>query len=99
MLGQWLTDVVRLNRDNFRIFGPDETASNRLQPVFEVTDKQWNAEFFGPEVDEHLARGTIEGKDAGTFPFSIAQADLVRDSWNGLHRAEQYMRMALGEAL
>ena len=56
VLGQWLTDVVRLNPENFRIFGPDETASNRLQPVFEVTDKQWDAEFFGPEVDEHLAR-------------------------------------------
>ena len=56
VLGQWLTDVVRLNSDNFRIFGPDETASNRLQPVFEATDKQWNAEFFGPEVDDHLAR-------------------------------------------
>lgn len=56
VLGQWLTEVVRLNPDNFRIFGPDETASNRLQPVFDVTDKQWNAEFLGPEVDEHLAR-------------------------------------------
>lgn len=56
VLGQWLTDVVRLNPDNFRIFGPDETASNRLQSVYEATDKQWNAEFFGPEVDDHLAR-------------------------------------------
>ncbi len=56
VLGGWLTDVVRLNPDNFRIFGPDETASNRLQSVFDATDKQWNAEFFGPEVDEHLAR-------------------------------------------
>ena len=56
MLGQWLTDVIRLNPDNFRIFGPDETASNRLQSVFDATDKQWNAEFFDPEVDEHLAR-------------------------------------------
>ena len=56
VLGQWLTDVIRLNPDNFRIFGPDETASNRLQNVFEVTDKQWAAELFGPEVDEHLAR-------------------------------------------
>jgi xylulose-5-phosphate/fructose-6-phosphate phosphoketolase len=56
VLGQWLTEVIRLNPDNFRIFGPDETASNRLQSVFDVTDKQWNAEFFGPEVDEHLAR-------------------------------------------
>ena len=56
MLGRWLTEVIRLNPDNFRIFGPDETASNRLQAVFDVTDKQWNAEFVGPEVDEHLAR-------------------------------------------
>jgi xylulose-5-phosphate/fructose-6-phosphate phosphoketolase len=56
VLGQWLTDVIRRNPDNFRIFGPDETASNRLQAVFDVTDKQWNAEFIGPEVDEHLAR-------------------------------------------
>ncbi len=56
VLGQWLTEVIRLNPANFRIFGPDETASNRLQAVFDVTDKQWDAEFFGPEVDEHLAR-------------------------------------------
>ncbi|WP_129339736.1 phosphoketolase [Cellulomonas endophytica] len=56
VLGQWLTDVIRLNPDNFRIFGPDETASNRLQAVFDVTDKQWNAEFYSDEVDEHLSR-------------------------------------------
>ncbi len=56
VLGQWLADVIRLNPHNFRIFGPDETASNRLQSVFEATDKQWNAAFEGPEVDEHLAR-------------------------------------------
>jgi xylulose-5-phosphate/fructose-6-phosphate phosphoketolase len=56
VLGGWLTDVVRLNPDNFRIFGPDETASNRLQAVYDVTDKQWNADFFSPAVDEHLAR-------------------------------------------
>ncbi|BDZ41133.1 putative phosphoketolase [Paraoerskovia sediminicola] len=56
ILGTWLTDVIRQNPDNFRIFGPDETASNRLQAVFEETDKQWNADFVGPEVDEHLAR-------------------------------------------
>ncbi|MCA5892597.1 phosphoketolase family protein [Isoptericola sp. NEAU-Y5] len=56
VLGTWLTDVVRNNPDNFRIFGPDETASNRLQAVYDATDKQWNGEFYGPEVDEHLAR-------------------------------------------
>jgi xylulose-5-phosphate/fructose-6-phosphate phosphoketolase len=56
VLGQYLTEVIRRNPDNFRIFGPDETASNRLQAVFDVTDKQWNAEYLSPEVDEHLAR-------------------------------------------
>ena len=56
VMGQWLTEVVRLNPENFRIFGPDETASNRLQAVFEVTDKQWNAEFIEADSDDHLAR-------------------------------------------
>ena len=56
VLGEYLTEVVRRNPDNFRIFGPDETASNRLQAVYAATDKQWNAELLGPEVDEHLAR-------------------------------------------
>ncbi|MEG3615855.1 phosphoketolase family protein [Isoptericola haloaureus] len=56
VLGTWLNDVVRRNPDNFRIFGPDETASNRLQAVYETTDKQWNADFYGPDVDEHMAR-------------------------------------------
>ena len=42
-LGKFLRDVIKLNaeRRNFRIFGPDETASNRLTAVFEATDKQW----------------------------------------------------------
>ena len=56
VLGEYLTEVIRRNPDNFRIFGPDETASNRLQAVYEVTGKQWNAEIFGPEVDENLVR-------------------------------------------
>jgi xylulose-5-phosphate/fructose-6-phosphate phosphoketolase len=56
VLGEWLAEVIRLNPDNFRIFGPDETASNRLQAVFEVTDKVWDAEYLSPAVDEHLAR-------------------------------------------
>ncbi|BDO43162.1 phosphoketolase family protein [Cellulomonas sp. NTE-D12] len=56
VLGDYLTEVIRRNPDNFRIFGPDETASNRLQSVFGVTDKQWNAEYISPDVDEHMAR-------------------------------------------
>ncbi len=53
VLGRWLTGVVRANPANFRIFGPDETASNRLAAVYEATDKQWDAEV--EPVDEHLA--------------------------------------------
>ena len=55
-LGAYLADVLRLNADasNFRIMGPDETASNRLDAVFEVTDRTW-MEPIEP-FDEHLAR-------------------------------------------
>ena len=55
-LGGYLREVMRENLDsrNFRVFGPDETASNRLQDVFEVTDRAWNAEFRAD--DDHLAR-------------------------------------------
>ena len=44
-------------------------------------------------------RSTSQWSNAVREATASAQADLVRDSWNGLHRAEQYMRMALGEAL
>jgi xylulose-5-phosphate/fructose-6-phosphate phosphoketolase len=53
VLGGYLRDVVRDNRQQFRIFGPDETASNRLQAAFEVTDRQWMAELL--PTDDHLA--------------------------------------------
>jgi xylulose-5-phosphate/fructose-6-phosphate phosphoketolase len=52
--GGFLRDIIRGNPDNFRIFGPDETASNRLSAVFEATDKVWQAEIL--PVDEHLGR-------------------------------------------
>jgi xylulose-5-phosphate/fructose-6-phosphate phosphoketolase len=53
VLGRWLAEVVRANPASFRVFGPDETASNRLGDLFEVTDKQWDARV--EPVDEHLA--------------------------------------------
>jgi xylulose-5-phosphate/fructose-6-phosphate phosphoketolase len=51
--GTYLRDVMRLNPDNFRVFGPDETASNRLGALFEVTDRTWMAKRY--EYDDHLA--------------------------------------------
>ena len=74
-LGQFLRDVIKLNQQqrNFRIFGPDETMSNRLQAVFEVTNRQWDAqtavndEFLAPNgnvmemLSEHQCEGWLEG--------------------------------------
>jgi xylulose-5-phosphate/fructose-6-phosphate phosphoketolase len=74
VLGRWLADVIRANPQNFRIFGPDETASNRLAPaVYEATAKQWNGGYQPGDVDlaragrvmemlsEHQCQGWLEG--------------------------------------
>ncbi|MGZ4200832.1 MAG: phosphoketolase family protein [Thermoleophilaceae bacterium] len=73
VLGVWLRDVTRENPDRFRIMGPDETASNRLQAVFEVTNRAWDAEtlptddHLAPDgrvmevLSEHLCQGWLEG--------------------------------------
>ncbi|HVA31114.1 MAG TPA: phosphoketolase family protein [Gaiellaceae bacterium] len=73
VLGSWLTDIVQANPGNFRIFGPDETASNRLDEVLTVTDKQWDAlveptdEDLAPSgsvvemLSEHQCQGWLEG--------------------------------------
>jgi xylulose-5-phosphate/fructose-6-phosphate phosphoketolase len=74
VLGKFLRDVAKCNPDNFRVFGPDETLSNLLGAVFEVTDRQWDArrtegdEFLAPEgrvldsmLSEHQCEGWLEG--------------------------------------
>ena len=73
VLGRFLRDVITRNPTNFRIFGPDETASNRLGDVFEVTAKAWEAETLPPTSDlapegrvlevlsEHQCQGWLEG--------------------------------------
>jgi xylulose-5-phosphate/fructose-6-phosphate phosphoketolase len=55
VLGAWLRDVIARNPDNFRLMGPDETASNRLDAVFEATGRAWSAELL--PGDDHLAPG------------------------------------------
>ncbi|MCL5060909.1 MAG: phosphoketolase family protein [Candidatus Thermoplasmatota archaeon] len=52
-MGTFLRDVMRHNPGNFRVFGPDETSSNRLGALFEVTDRTWMAERY--DYDDHLA--------------------------------------------
>ncbi len=53
VLGSYVRDVIARNPRRFRLFGPDETASNRLSAVFEVTDRAWDASLL--EGDDHLA--------------------------------------------
>ena len=75
ILGNFLRDVMKLNLEarNFRLFGPDETASNRLDAVYEVSGKEWMAAIEDVDVDlspvgrvmevlsEHLCEGWLEG--------------------------------------
>jgi xylulose-5-phosphate/fructose-6-phosphate phosphoketolase len=74
-LGKFLRDVMQLNLDNrnFRVFGPDETASNRLEAIYEASGKDWMAAVEDVDVDlspdgrvmevlsEHLCEGWLEG--------------------------------------
>lgn len=53
-LGAFVRDIVQRNPDTFRIFGPDETMSNRLNKVFEVSKRVWNGQML--EDDEYLAQ-------------------------------------------
>src|SRR5262249_20941192 len=73
VLGRWLRDVIAHNPRDFRLFGPDETASNRLADVFSVTDRTWNAlrepgdDHLAPDgrvmevLSEHQCQGWLEG--------------------------------------
>ncbi len=72
ILGQFLRDVMRGNMHNFRVFGADETASNRLQAIYEVSKKTWLAESKPEDMDggelspegrvmETLSEHTLEG--------------------------------------
>jgi len=73
VLGGFLRDVIAKNPDNFRLFGPDETESNRLGDVFAVTSRTWEAERkstdegLAPDgrvmevLSEHLCQGWLEG--------------------------------------
>lgn len=76
ILGDYVRDIMKLNMEskNFRVFGPDETMSNRLSSVFEVTARRWNAETIKEDeflssdgrvmdsmLSEHMCQGWLEG--------------------------------------
>jgi xylulose-5-phosphate/fructose-6-phosphate phosphoketolase len=75
-LGKFLRDVMKLNMTNFRVFGPDETTSNKLHAIYQVSKKLWLAEYFPEDSDgselapdgrvvemlsEHTMEGMLEG--------------------------------------
>ena len=72
ILAHFLRDVMRKNMTNFRVFGPDETASNRLQAIYEASPKTWMEEILPEDADgteiapdgrvmEMLSEHTLEG--------------------------------------
>ena len=73
VLGAFLRDIIAANPDSFRLMGPDETMSNRLNAVFEQTDRAWDAQtvpgddHLAPDgrvmevLSEHLCQGWLEG--------------------------------------
>ena len=72
VLGEFLREVMQQNMQNFRVFGPDETQSNRLQALYDVTKKAWLGEYFPEDADggnlavngrvmEMLSEHTVEG--------------------------------------
>ncbi len=76
VMGNFLRDVMAKNMTNFRVFGPDETASNRLSPIYEVSQKAWMADYLPEDEDgsllsadgrvmemlsEHTLQGWLEG--------------------------------------
>ncbi|MEU3273731.1 phosphoketolase family protein [Saccharomonospora sp. NPDC006951] len=81
-LGKWLRDVTAANQPegNFRLFGPDETASNRLDAVYEVTGKQWQEKVL--DTDEHL---THEGRVVEVLSEHLCQGLLEGYLLTGRH--------------
>src|SRR6202042_3878000 len=63
VLGKFLRDVMKLNLDkkNFRLFGPDETASNRLDAVYEASGKEWMAEVEDVDINLSVKGRGMEG--------------------------------------
>ena len=87
-LGAYVRDVFKLNESsrNFRAFGPDETMSNRLSHIFEVTNRDWNAEKLDTDeflatdgrvmdgmLSEHMCEGWLEGLSADGPSWLLCQ--------------------------
>ncbi len=81
-MGRYLRDVMKANlhEKNFRVFGPDETASNRLQAIYEVSGKRWDAEV--ESVDENLS---VDGRVMEVLSENLCQGWLEGYLLTGRH--------------
>ncbi len=74
VLGSYVKDLIKLNKNNFKVFGPDEALSNRLNYMFKATNRKWDAEIkssdeylnnegnvFDSYLSEHMCEGMLEG--------------------------------------
>ncbi|MBQ6281950.1 MAG: phosphoketolase family protein [Bacilli bacterium] len=94
-LGKYVKDVIKLNEDNrnFRVFGPDEALSNRLNYMFDVTNRQWNANTYeydeflnndGRVIDSYLSEHMCEG---------MLEAYLLTGRHGFFHSYEAFVRI------
>ena len=114
VMGQFLREVVSLNAEarNFRIMGPDETASNRLDAVFDVTERVWMERIEPYDVhlaqdgrvmevlSEHLCQGWLEGYlltgRHGLFSCYEAFVHIVDSMFN---QHAKWLKVSRGSAL
>ncbi|MCI8394850.1 MAG: phosphoketolase family protein [Bacilli bacterium] len=110
VLGSFVKEIIAKNQDqnNFRIFGPDETLSNRLNSAFEVTNRQWLAQIYETDeflshkgriidsiLSEHVCEGLLEGYIlTGRYGFIHSYESFIRivDSMVGQHA--KWLKMA-----
>lgn len=100
-LGKYIRDLIKLNPNNFRLFGPDEALSNRLNAVFEVTNRTWNFRRLNSDeylkedgrvmdsyLSEHACEGMLEGYLlTGRYGFMHSYEAFIRiiDSMSSQH--------------
>jgi xylulose-5-phosphate/fructose-6-phosphate phosphoketolase len=92
-LSKYIKDVIQLNPNNFRIFGPDEALSNRLSYMFEVTNRQWMDEII--DSDEFLARDgrVIDSILSEHFDEGALEGYILTGRHGFMHSYEAFIRI------
>ena len=93
VLGSYIKDIMKLNKKNFRIFGPDEALSNRLNDVFKYANRKWDASII--DGDEYLSNtGTvIDSYLSETFCEGLLEGYILTGRHGFIHSYEAFIRI------